>query len=191
MNRSVTLWMPSRIVDVVDAARKLGLYPFAIRLIIVLAAVVCWWVAGALGGFDSTWTLAILVFAAAAAVSPDGLAPAGLIIVMVGDWVAGVDPVSFGWLFVPALSALVVHVAAARAATTVPGAPLDPASVLLWLRQVAVVAAATLMMWLIVLRLSESPGPEAMIVGIVAFGLVAATSIAFTCWSATPAEDDD
>jgi hypothetical protein len=190
MSGGWTLWLPSRVVDVVDAGRRIGRYAFALRVIIAMAAVVSWLVGGVLGEFETKTTLLLLVVAVIAAMSPDGLAPLALIIVMMMVWILAVDPISIPWSCVPALCVLVVHVAAARAASTVNGAALDRAATVLWLRQLGVVAAATLLVWYVVVRFSESPGQASVLTAVIALLAVAALTIALT-WSSTAPRPDD
>jgi hypothetical protein len=190
MSRGWTLWLPSRVVDVVDAGRSIGGYAFALRAIIVVAAVVCWLVAGLVGEFETRTTLLTLVLAVMAAISPDGLAPLALIIGMMAVWLLAVDPMSITWSYVPALCVLVVHVAAARAASTVNGAALDRTASLLWLRQLGVVAGATLVVWYVVVRLAESPGRASVLAGVIALLAVSAVAIAFTWSSVAPVQDE-
>lgn len=190
MSRFRLVWLPPRMVELADAARRLGAYAFVLRVILVAAVVMCWAVAGTIGEFDPTATLALLAFTTMAALSPDGPAPLALIVTMAGVWVVEVDPVSFGGCIVLALCALVVHVAAARAATTVKGSGLDVIAVRAWLRRTGLVAMATVVLWLVVLRLSASPGPDAVLVGVLALLGVAAVAILLTSKTLAPAEED-
>jgi hypothetical protein len=171
------------VVEVVENLERFGAFAIVVRSLIGVAALVCWVVSGAVGGLDVAAGLLLAVVALAAMTAPDSAAPTVLIMTMAGSWMLDVNPFSVGWSLVLAACVLVVHVASARAATLARGTAFDPVAAFLWARQLAVVVAATVLVWLVVVRLQASPGTGALAVSAAALVLVAGLAVALTRWT--------
>jgi hypothetical protein len=181
--------VPWWLVEFFDRLRLLGPFPLTTRLFVPAAAVVTWLTAGAIGGFHGFLTVVLLVTAIAAAAFPDSSAPLVLIFVMTGTWFAEVRPFSLPWSIVLAFCVLVVHVASSRAAALVPGTAPDRGLSMLWLRQAGVVAGGTVAVWVVSVRLAESPGERNLAVSLVALVAVAALGVGLALTTASEPDD--
>lgn len=180
---------PESVSTAVERLDRLGPFALTTRALIAVAALVCWVGAGSLGGYIGFVTVLFAIAVFPAVLLPDSAAPLALILVMIGGWVAEVRPLSPLWSIVLAGCVLLVHVASARAAAIVPGVAFDRASAVLWLRQTGVVAAVTGVIWMLVVRLSDSPGGSSLIVTAIALVAVAALGIGLVVTSA-PSRND-
>ena len=180
---------PSWLEEFTDRLRMLGPFAVLIRMVAPTAALVSWVTAGAVGGFNGFLGVLLVLTAIAAAAFPDSTAPLILILVMTGSWFLEVDPFSLPWSIVLALCILVVHVASARAAALVPGTAYDRGTTMLWLRQTGLVAVATVGVWVVSVRLGESPGGSSVAVSAVAVVAIAALGVGLIL--ATSSDSDD
>ncbi len=182
---------PASIVEILERGERLGRFSLLTRGVIAAGAGTCWLSAGLLGGFNGVVSLALVLTTIAAVTTPDSAAPLALILTMSAGWVVQVQPLSPAWSLVLALCVLVVHVAAARAATIAAGAVLDPASAWIWLQHTAVVAVTTTILWIVVRLLAESPGPGVLVVTAAAFVTVVCFGFALGGWTISAGKGPD
>lgn len=167
--------LPAAYVDVSEFLERIGTSGLVVRGTLVLSVAVSSLTASALGGY-STWLLVGLVLlGCVAAVVPDSSAPLVVIAAMCAQWVIVVRPVSVTWSVVPALCVLVVHVAAARAASLPDHAPYDAVLMQHWLGQTGVVGLVTFLIWTVVVTLDADPAPAG--VGVTALAFVGAAVV--------------
>lgn len=174
---------PSTLVDLRETMERLGVFALVVRALIGVASLVSWVVGAAVGGASTFAGLFLLVVTLMAMSAPDSAAPLLLVVTMTATWVLQVGSASVPWALVLAGCLLVVHVTAARASALARGTVFEPASALLWLRQTGVVAALTVVLWLLVLRFGSSPGAGALAVTAVALVIVTGLAIALVRWT--------
>jgi hypothetical protein len=161
----------------VDAAVRVGWHGLAVRSVIVVAAAGCWGTAAAVGTASALLTALVGAMTVLSVGRPDSGAPFGLIGSMAVMWLVGVRPPSVGWSLLLALEVLLVHVAAARAASMGDGAALGAAVARRWLGQTAVVAAATIVVWAVVTLLDHASVGGGVAVPAVALAAAAAFAV--------------
>jgi hypothetical protein len=146
---------PATVDATADWVRRIGRDGFIVRAVIAAGAALGWGVAMSVG--DHSWILtAVLAVVTIQAVSnPDSPLPLVLIAALILMWMIEVQPMSVGWSVVFGLSVLVVHVAAARAASLADGARLDLRVLRRWIAQASVAGAALLAVWAAVLILDD------------------------------------
>src|SRR3954451_13167212 len=127
--------LPAIVDAPLEAAARVGWHGLAVRSVIGVAAVGCWAVAAAVGEANLPMTLLVALTGLVSVTRPDSGAPLALIAVLGLLWIVEVRPLSVGWSLVLAISVLLVHTAAARAAAMGDGAAIGADVARRWLAQ--------------------------------------------------------
>ncbi len=172
--------VPGVYVDIDEFLTRVGTHGLLVRGALLVSVTVSAVTASALDSVDAWFLIGLVLLGCAAAVTPDSVAPLAVIAAMCMQWVVLVRPMSATWSLVPALCVLAVHVTAARAASLADNAPVHGALTRRWLRQTAVVAAATVMVWILVVVLSATTIPTGAGVTALAFAVAGAAMVAMT-----------
>lgn len=170
---------PRTAQDWLDLVIEAGGQQWLLRLMAVAAPVGAVLAASAAGG--SWWaagTFLVAVLAVGAAIRPDTHLAVGVVAVVVWRWLASVDDVTTPWLPIAAVCLLLFHVTIALAAT-IPLGAVVPGSVLRrWAARTAVVAAATVAVWVMVALLDRRDAPGNALLTGVALVLIALAAVA-------------
>ena len=127
-----------------------------LRVVAVLAPVGA--VLAAAAANERWWPFGLFVatvLAIASAIRPDTHTALVVVVAIVWHWSTTVDDLGTPWLPVASVCLLVFHAVTALSATMPIGGELPLATVKRWLRRVAIVAAATVSMWVLVLVLER------------------------------------
>jgi hypothetical protein len=169
--------LPSSVDLVVEGAQRVGAYGLLVRGLIAVASAGCWAVAGSVGHVNALATVVLVLVVMAAAARPDSGAPLAVIVALVGMWIAEAGQAAVEWSVVLGIGVLVVHVSAARAAAMGDGARIGGAVARRWLVQSAVVAAATAVLWALVVMLDRAAVSGRLVVSAIALAVVAAFAV--------------
>lgn len=164
----------------VDAFRAMSRQQKLLRGGVVAAAVAAVGVTDAAGELSGPGVVFVLIGAIATALRPDSHAGTVAVVAVAVQWFAGVDDVRSPWTMAAAALVLVIHTAAALAASTPPTAtaPLD--LVERWSRRAAVVLAATIVVWGLTWAFEAlDTGPSALLV---AAGALATVGVVRLLW---------
>jgi hypothetical protein len=181
--------VPSSIAATVEKAAELGPHPLQLCASIVVAATVTVVTTAAIDGTTVPWVLLALALTALTVARPDSVAPLLLIVVLLGQWYAGVSPGRPQWALVPALSVLVIHAAAARASVMPVRAEVDGAATRRWLQHVALVAALTATLWALTVLFDRGAHTGAVIVSATSVVLVVALALVLYLREVKPPRD--
>jgi hypothetical protein len=170
--------LPAIVDAPLEAAARVGWHGLAVRSVIGVAAVGCWAVAAAVGEANLPMTLLVALTGLVSVTRPDSGAPLALIAVLGLLWIVEVRPLSVGWSLALAISVLLVHTAAARAAAMGDGAAIGADVARRWLAQTTVVAGATVAVWAFVGLLDRATPAGGVALSAVAFAATAVFAVA-------------
>jgi hypothetical protein len=166
--------LPATLGNIMDVATRIGRDGLIVRALVVASTAVCWAVMGVIGGLSWIPSLIVAIACVVAVAGPDSGAPFALIVALTGAWMIQVQPMSLGWSIVLALSVLVIHAAAARAAALGDRAALDGRVVRRWLAQTGVVVLTTTALWAVMVLIDDAGVSGGLVVSATAIAAVAA-----------------